>query len=416
MKRLDQCVCVFAVMLASFGSFLAAEALAVEIDTRPLDVKIVSAFPNLVWPDSLTGADQGLNEEVLPIVITGARDGSNRLFVATQHGTIHVMPKNRQDNSAKLFLDISERVHYNPKQNEEGFLGFAFHPKYRDNGEFFVYYTEAPAGQKQRVSVISRFRVSKSDPNRADLDSEEVLLRVPQPYWNHNGGTIEFGPDGYLYISFGDGGDGGDPHMNGQNLRTLFASLLRIDVDRKDEGLAYAIPADNPFVNEGKLARPEIWAYGLRNVWRFSFDRKTDVCWAADVGQNLWEEINILQRGGNYGWNLREGRHPFGPGGTGPQKQLIEPIFEYDHEVGKSITGGCVYRGNQVPQLQGAYLYADYVAGQIWALRYDFGAKQVTSNRILRRTGTPVVTFGEDDESEVYFSNRHGDIFTFQAP
>ena len=393
-----------------------AKALAHEIDTRPLDIKIVSAFPNLKWPDSLTGGDQGLNNEVLPIVIRGANDGTDRLFVATQHGTIHVMPQDRQGVSPAMFLDIREKVHYNPKQNEEGFLGFAFHPKFRDNGEFFVYYTEAPEGQEQHASVISRFRVSKSDPNRADLNSEEVLLRLAQPYWNHNGGTLEFGPDGFLYISFGDGGNGGDPHMNGQNLRSIFAALLRIDVDRKEEGLAYGIPPSNPFVNLPNQARPEIWAYGLRNVWRFSFDRKTGVCWAADVGQSLWEEIDIIVRGGNYGWNLREGRHPYGPGGVAEQKRLIDPIFEYSHDVGKSITGGCVYRGKLIPQLEGAYLYADYVAGQIWALRYDFEAKQVTSNRILRKTGTPVITFGEDDRGEVYFSNRHGDIYTLQAP
>ncbi len=398
-----------------------SKANAAEVDTRPLDVKIVSAFPNLEWPDSLTGADQGLNEEILPIVITGAHDGSDRLFVATQHGTIHVMPKGRQGKSAKLFLDIHERVTYSSKQNEEGFLGFAFHPNYKENGEFFVYYTQVVEGQKLHESVVSRFRVSKTDPNQADPESEEVLLRIPQPYWNHNGGTIEFGPDGYLYISLGDGGAGNDPHMNGQNLQTLLGTLLRIDVDKQDEGLAYGIPADNPFViankkkDEKQLARPEIWAYGLRNVWRFSFDRKTGVCWAADVGQNLWEEINLIERGGNYGWNLREGRHPFGPGGVSPQERLIEPIFDYHHEVGKSITGGCVYRGKQVPQLQGAYLYADYVAGQIWALQYDFDAKRVSSNRLLRKTGTPVITFGEDDHGEVYFSDRQGEIFTFQA-
>jgi len=411
MRRLDLSFCALAVLFVCDGSVWAAE-----LDTRPLNVRIVRAFPNLVWPDSLTKVDQGLNEEVLPIVITGSHDRSGRIFVATQHGTIHVMPKDRQGNSAKLFLDIRDQVIYNPKQNEEGFLGLAFHPKYQQNGEFFVYYVEKIPGQDQHVSILSRFHVSKSNPNQADPDSEEVLLRLPQPYWNHNGGTIEFGPDGYLYVSFGDGGAGYDPHMNGQNLHVLLAKILRIDVDRQEDGLAYGIPADNPFAHEEKFARGEIWAYGFRNVWRFSFDRKTGVCWAADVGQDLWEEIDIIKRGGNYGWNLREGSHPFGPGGVGPQPRLVDPIFEYHHSLGKSITGGCVYRGKQVPQLEGAYLYADYVAGQMWALRYDFTTKKVSSNRLLRKTGTPVITFGEDDRGEVYFSDRQGDIFTFQAP
>ncbi|MCA9231526.1 MAG: PQQ-dependent sugar dehydrogenase [Planctomycetales bacterium] len=410
MRRLNPRPFYFAVVFVCAGV-----AIAAEVDTSPLEVKIVDAFPQLKWPDTLTGANRGLTEEVIPIVITGAGDGTDRLFVATQHGTIHVMPPDRKGRSAKTFLDIRERVHYNPDQNEEGFLGFAFHPRYKENGEFFVHYTLESASD-QREAIISRFRVSADDPNQADPDSEEVILRVPQPYWNHNGGTVVFGPDGFLYIVFGDGGAGNDPHMNGQNLQTLLGAVLRIDVDRQDEDLAYAIPPDNPFVNLPKLARPEIWAYGLRNVWRLSFDRETGVCWGADVGQGLWEEINLIQRGGNYGWNLREGRHPFGPGGVGPQDRLIEPIWEYHHDVGKSITGGHVYRGSRVPQLQGAYLYADYVAGQVWALRYDFDAKRVTSNRVLRSSGSPVVTFGEDDQGEVYFSNRIGDIYTFQAP
>ena len=391
-------------------------SLAADIDTRPLEVQIVPAFPQLEWPDWLTGRSQGLNQEVLPVVITGARDGTDRLFVGSQHGSIHILPKDRQSKEVATFLDIRDRVIYNPKQNEEGLLGLAFHPYFKENGEFFVYYTEEPGDSKDHVSVVSRFRVSKTDPNRGDPDSEEVLLRIPQPFWNHNGGTLEFGPKGYLYIGLGDGGSANDPHMNGQNLQSLLGSILRIDVDLEDEGLEYGIPPRNPFVGQPRLARPEIWAYGLRNVWRLSFDRKTGACWAGDVGQNLWEEINIIEGGGNYGWNLREGLHSFGPGGVGPEKRLVEPVWEYHHDVGKSITGGVVYRGSQVPQLEGAYLYADYVAGQIWALWYDFDKKQVTANRILRPNGTPIITFGEDNSGEVYFSNRQGDIYTFETP
>ncbi len=390
-------------------------AWGAEIDTRPLNVRCVAAFPQLQWPDWLTGADEGLNREVLPVAITGAQDGTNRLFIASQHGSIHVMPNDPQAKSVSTFLDIRDHVLYDPKQNEKGLLGLAFHPQYKTNGEFFVYYSKGPKEAGQHTSIVSRFRVSKTDPNVADPNSEEVLLSIPQPHWNHNGGTVEFGPDGYLYICLGDGGAANDPHMNGQNLQSLLASILRIDVDRKDEGLQYGIPADNPFAGQ-KMARQEIWAYGLRNVWRLSFDRKTGTCWAADVGQDLWEEINIIQRGGNYGWNLREGRHSFGPGGVEKQDRLIDPIWEYDHEVGKSIIGGSVYRGTRTPQLQGAYLYADYVAGQVCALWYDEDSGQVTANRIIRKNGIPVITFGEDDLGEIYFSTRQGDILTFESP
>jgi len=407
-------ICQFFALLALIHAQIAPGA---EVDTRPLRVQIVPAFPDLQWPDWMTGADEGVNREVLPVVITGARDGSNRLFIASQHGSIHVMPNDPQTKSVETYLDILDRVHYNPNQNEEGLLGLAFHPKYKTNGFFYVYYTEKPEGDEPHSSVISRFSCLKDDPNKADPDSEKEILRISQPYWNHNGGTIEFGPDGYLYIGLGDGGAGNDPHMNGQNLQSLLGSMLRIDVDHKDEGLEYAIPKDNPFVEaDKKLARKEIWAYGFRNTWRHSFDRKTGTLWAADVGQNLWEEINIVQRGGNYGWNLREALHPFGPGGTDPQDRLIEPIWEYGHDIGKSITGGSVYRGQSTPELQGAYLYADYVAGQVWALWYDEAATQVTANRIIRKNGVPVITFGEDDQGEIYFTTRQGDILTFKSP
>ncbi len=393
-----------------------ATAAGAEVDQRPLAVDVVPAFPHLQWPDDLTGADSGLRHNVLPLVITGAGDGSNRLFVASQYGTIHVWKNDPQIEQAPLFLDIRERVAYNSSEDEEGFLGLAFHPKFKENGEFFVCYTPSRKKQPERETIVSRFQVSASNPNRADPASEEVLLRVSQPFWNHNGGTVVFGPDGFLYIVLGDGGYANDQHMNSQNLQTLLGSILRIDVDRTQGKLPYAIPADNPFVGHGRLARGEIWAYGLRNVWRLTFDRQTGVAWGADVGQDIWEEINIIQRGGNYGWNLREGLHPFGPGGSDPSPNYIEPIWEYHHETGKSITGGHVYRGTSAPQLQGAYLYADYVSGQIWALWYDAQSEQVTANRAIRQTGSPVITFGEDDQGEQYFSDRAGGIFKFAPP
>jgi quinoprotein glucose dehydrogenase len=236
-------------------------------------------------------------------------------------------------------------------------------------------------------------------------------MTIEQPFWNHNGGTIVFGPDGYLYIGLGDGGAANDPHGNGQNLGTLLGSILRIDVDSKDEGLAYGIPDDNPFVGvEG--ARPEIYAYGIRNVWRIAFDRQTGKLWAGDVGQDLWEEIDIIEKGGNFGWNLREGMHPF-KGGAEASDAFVEPIFEYHHDVGKSITGGHVYRGQRVPQLAGKYVYADYVTGDIWALDYDEAGRKVRGNYSISWEKLPVMTFGEDEQGEVYFTITSGQVYRF---
>jgi quinoprotein glucose dehydrogenase len=286
----------------------------------------------------------------------------------------------------------------------------AFHPQFKENGQFFLYYS---LRDPEHSIAVSRFRVSADDPNRADPASEEELLRIAHPYWNHKGGTIAFGPDGYLHIAVGDGGFRNDPQGNGQNLRTLLGKMLRIDVDRQDSGKAYAVPADNPFLDYPH-AQPEIFALGLRNVWRFSFDRKTGACWAADVGQDLWEELDLIVAGGNYGWNFREGRHPFGAGGVlEPREDLIEPVFEYHHDVGKSMTGGHVYRGPQAPALEGAYLYADYVSGRVYALWYDVESGQVTANRPIPGNVNPVMSFGEDEPGEVYYMTTAGVLYRF---
>jgi glucose/arabinose dehydrogenase len=397
--------------------------LFAEIDQQPMDVRVVPAFPRLEWPGWVRGLEQGLARDPRPLLLTGAGDGTNRIFVVSQYGSVHVWPNDPQAGEMKTFFDIRDRVQYHDKENEEGFLGLAFHPRYKENGQFFVYYTAKRHRQDDpHVSIISRFRVSSDDPNRGDPESEEILMRIRQPYWNHNGGTIVFGPDGYLYIGLGDGGARDDPHGNAQNLRTLLGSILRIDVDRKDKGREYAIPKDNPFAGRGRDARGEIWAYGIRNVWRIAFDRQTGDLWAGDVGQDLWEEIDIIRRGGNYGWNLREAMHPSMPKdpnvpeGSPPRLDLIEPIWEYHHDVGKSITGGHVYRGRDVPELEGAYLYADYVTGQIWALWYDMNKQHVTANREIQPKGTPVMSFGEDDEGEVYFVTQEGGIYKFASP
>jgi glucose/arabinose dehydrogenase len=277
----------------------------------------------------------------------------------------------------------------------------AFPPKYREQGRFFVYYTNK---HRPHQNVLASYGVRKDAPNRADPDSEEILFTFKKPFWNHDGGTLCFGPDGYLYVALGDGGAANDPLGHGQRLNTWLGKILRVDVERRDEGLPYAIPKDNPFAGRDD-ARPEIWAYGLRNVWRMSFDRKTGVLWAADVGQDTWEEIDLIVKGGNYGWNLREARNPFGQHGSPPRADLIEPIWEYHHNLGKSIIGGPVYRGKQFPELDGAYLYADYVAGRAWALWYDPQQERVVANREFKLPNkTPIMSFGEDEQGEAYLT------------
>jgi glucose/arabinose dehydrogenase len=411
--------CALAASLSLLAAYASHSAAQERVDERPLDIQVVEAFPRLEWPDELTGRDQGLATDVRPLVITGAGDASNRLFVANQTGVVMAFDNDPNVEQMATFLDIRDRIHYRvPQENEEGLLGLAFHPKFKENGELFVYYTGAYEDEKERKSVISRFRVSKDDPNRVDPATEEVIMTIGQPFWNHNGGTIIFGPDGYLYIGLGDGGKRADPFDNAQNLSTLLGSILRIDVDRRDEGLAYAIPPDNPFVGRDD-ARGEIWAYGLRNVWRMAFDPPTGLLWAADVGQDIWEEIDIIEKGGNYGWNLREGMHDFEPSGAPPAVEmtdLIEPLWEYHHDVGKSITGGNVYRGPSMAELEGAYLYADFVSGRIWALWYDQETQRVTANRAIRETGPAVMTFGEDDDGETYFATQEGGLWKFARP
>jgi glucose/arabinose dehydrogenase len=379
---------------------LPAVVIGDEVNEEPLPLKADVAFPNLQWEGWKSETENGLTNTLRPVVLTHAGDGSNRVFVGTQHGIIHAFPNDQKATKTEIFLDIHDRVRYDDRTNEEGFLGLAFHPKYKENGYFFVFYT---LKSEPLTNIVSRFQVSKDNPGKADPSSEVEILRYKKPYWNHDGGTVIFGPDGYLYVTHGDGGAGNDPHENGQNLNTLLGKVLRIDVDHRDGDKNYSIPKDNPFVDRSD-ARPEIWAYGIRNIWRMAFDRQTGRLWAGEVGQNLWEEIDIIVKGGNYGWNLREGFHPFGVKGVGPRPELIEPIWEYyHHHTGQSITGGNVYRGSRLPELNGAYLYADYVSTKIWALRYDDAKQRVVENRPILSPGVPILSFGEDEQGETYF-------------
>ena len=286
---------------------------------------------------------------------------TTNLYIVEQPGRILIAdPAKRDTKEAAVFLDIRERV--NDGGNEEGLLSIAFHPDFPRKRELYAYYTAS----KPRRSLLSRFTVSE-DGMTADPASEEVLLTIEQPYSNHNGGTVVFGPDGFAYLSIGDGGAANDPHHYAQNLGSLLGKVIRIDVSRKgDKGEPYAVPADNPFVGrEGAL--PEIWASGTRNIWRMAFDPKTGDLWAGDVGQNIYEEVSLIKRGGNYGWNAREGFHAFRGGkGEGP---FEEPIVEYHHREGLSITGGQVYRGKAIPALDGVYIYADFVSSNVWGIR-----------------------------------------------
>jgi glucose/arabinose dehydrogenase len=363
------------------GPHAAAQSGAAEESTAEALPSIVyePAFPKLSF--------------IRPVQITHAPDGTNRFFVVEQPGRIRVFEADRTTERAGVFLDIKDGVF--DRHNEEGLLSLAFHPEYASNGAFFVYYT----AKEPRRGVIARFTVDPEDPNRADPASMSVVLEVEQPYGNHNGSTLLFGPDGYLYASLGDGGAANDPHDHGQNLSTLLGTIIRIDVDRTEGDTAYAVPADNPFVGETGV-RPEIWAYGLRNVWRMSFDRKTGDLWAGDVGQVRWEEIDIIRKGGNYGWRIREGFHPFREGES--TRPLLDPVVDYGRQYGMSVTGGYVYRGQRHPRLQGVYLYADYVSGRVWGLRQRDG-KAIANREVLAESSRRhVSSFGEGPDGELY--------------
>lgn len=323
-----------------------------------------------------------------PVQVLPTPSTRPELAMVEQRGRVIAMGLEKGSRK-RTILDMRDKVRLT--QSEEGLLSIAYDPDQSKNPHVYLYYTAS----KPRRTVLSRMNV-KPD-GIIDKSTEKIILEVDQPYWNHNGGTVLFGPDGMLYLSIGDGGAANDPEDHGQNLGNLLATIIRIDV-HTDEA-PYVVPSDNPFVNvEG--ARPEIWAYGLRNVWRMHFDSKTGELWAADVGQNKWEEVDLIEKGGNYGWRLREGKHDFN-NPEGSTTKLIDPIIEYPRSAGGSITGGFVYRGKKIPGLQGAYVFSDYMSGRVWATLIQPDGEPFT-REIYKGNPMAISSFGEGTDGELY--------------
>lgn len=336
-----------------------------------------------------------------PIFLTDAGDGSNQLYVAEQSGKILSFENSGTTSDFKTFLNIEEQV--NSAGNEQGLLGIAFHPNYSTNGRFYINYIGS-----DDHTIISEL-VAEVTNNSASSASEKILLEFDQPFQNHNGGMMAFGPDNYLYIATGDGGSGGDPLNNAQNRGNLLGKILRIDVDASTVNNSYGIPRDNPFVNNTEGVREEIYAYGLRNPWRFSFDNQSGDLWLADVGQNQTEEINLVISGGNYGWNIVEGSDCFESSNC-DMADLQMPVAEYGHDLGISITGGYVYRGSAFPEFQGHYFYGDFGTGRIWTL--DTSTPDANPE-LFANTDFNISSFGQDQTNELFLLNfADGAIYT----
>ena len=349
------------------------------INTGTLAANVVNAYPKLTFSS--------------PIEYTYANDGTNRVFVVEQDGRIRVFENDANTASAGTYLDIRSKV---SSGGEMGLLGLAFHPDFKQNGFFYVNYTKS----NPRETIVSRFKATSANATTVDPASEVILFRFEQPYANHNGGKVLFGPDGYLYVSTGDGGSGGDPQNNAQNRSSWLGKILRVDVNSTEKG-QYGIPKDNPFKGNTNSYREEIFAYGLRNPWRVSFDEKGQL-WAGDVGQNKIEEVDIITKGGNYGWRIKEANADYNAKDNNANaSDLIGPIWQYSHNKGDvSITGGIVYRGSANPALRGKYIYADYASGRVWALTQN-GSQMATNQEIVSSAGS-ISAFGEDQKNELY--------------
>jgi glucose/arabinose dehydrogenase len=334
-----------------------------------------------------------------PLDVENPGDNTGRLFVVQQGGQIRILQNGTI--AATPFLDITGKV---TSGGETGLLGLAFHPNYSQNRHFYLNYTRTSVGQLQ--TVITEYQTSTIDPNVADPNSERILLTVNQPFPNHKAGQLSFGSDGYLYFGLGDGGSNGDPLRNGQNTQVLLGKMLRIDVNNTSTGKPYAIPADNPFVSGG--GQPEVYAYGFRNPWRFSFDTSSGRLFVADVGQDAFEEIDIVTKGANYGWNVMEGTHCFSPSSGCSMTGLTLPIHDYPRADGTTVIGGFVYRGTAIANLQGAYIFGDFGSGKIWMLREN-PANTWTRTELLS-TGRQISSFGQDQAGELYVVDYAGTV------
>ncbi len=347
-----------------------------------------------------------------PVSLVIPPDGTQRLFLVQQRGKIVILPKDRTSSETSVFLDISDRK-LEENQFEEGLISLAFHPKFKENGLFYICYAQ----QGPKINRISEMKVSASDPNKADPATERIVLEIQRPFWNHNSGNMLFGPDGMLYLSVGDGGKGDDVSRLAQNLFAMNGKILRIDVDTRTGRREYGIPSDNPFVKTDG-ARGEIWTWGMRNPWGLAFDHESGAFWCADVGQEQREEINIITKGGNYGWSFREGTIPFIRRTDAPpaDAKFVEPLFEYDRSKGISITGGIVYRGSKFPELQKSYIYGDWGSGRIWALKAEGTPMKVISNTPLiepadvQAAFVKPAAFCEDENKEILVLDWNGGI------
>jgi len=355
---------------------------------------LVEAYPNLSF--------------TRPVDFQHAGDDSDQIFVVEQRGVITVFADDVATSQSGTFLDISGPV--DDRSNEEGLLGLTFDPNYASSGYFFVNYTISNPARTR----ISRFTASAANPNQADPNSELVILEFEQPFGNHNGGQLAFGLDGYLYVAVGDGGSAGDPQRHGQDLTTLLGSILRIDVSQSSAQTPYTIPEDNPFAENEQGFREEIYAYGLRNPWRISFDPETGQLWAGDVGQNQLEEVDIIENGGNYGWNITEASQCFEPRNNCDKDDIILPIWEYNHsQQDLSITGGYVYRGTELPDLVGQYVYADFVSGRVWALNEDDTSSP--ENTELMDSNLAISSFGVNAMNELFLCAFDGKIYRIES-